>query len=124
LIAEGNAVHGTPEARKNAVWAIGSAQAFAQQWAPTALRIAEAQRFSTGAGIRIAVLDTGVDATHPLLAGHLLPGYDFVDDDADPSEEGTVGDAGFGHGTHVAGLIAMVAPSVQIMPLRVLDKNG
>ena len=41
-----------------------------------------------GAGVIVAVLDTGVDATHPALAGHLMSGYDFVDMDADPSEVG------------------------------------
>lgn len=124
LIAEPNAVHGTPEARKNAVWAIGNAQAFAQQWAPTALRLDVAHKYSTGAGVRIAVLDTGVDGSHPLLQSRLLPGYDFVDDDNDPSEEGTSSDPGFGHGTHVAGLIATVAPDARVMPLRVLDPSG
>lgn len=124
LIAEPNMIHGAPEARKNAVWAIGNARAFAQQWAPTALRLDEAHRYSIGAGIRVAVLDTGVDVSHPLLASRLLPGHDFVDDDDDPSEVGTPADAGFGHGTHVAGLIATVAPGASIMPLRVLDPSG
>ena len=38
--------------------------------------------------IKIAVLDTGVDTNHAALAGRLLPGWDFVDDDPDPSEVG------------------------------------
>lgn len=124
LLAEPNITHGSPEARKNVVWAIGTAGTYRAQWAPTALRLPDAQKLSTGAGIRVAVLDTGVDTTHPALAGKLLPGYDFVDDDSDPSEEGSETDVAYGHGTHVAGLIALAAPDAKIMPLRVLDMNG
>ena len=124
LIAEPNVIHRSPEARKNVVWAIGTPQAYATQWAPKAMRLPEAQRIATGAGVRVAVLDTGVDFRHPALAGRLLPGFDFVDYDNDPSEAGSDSNVGFGHGTHVAGLVAMVAPGAMIMPLRVLDANG
>ena len=124
LIAEPNYVHSTPEARKNVVWAIGSQSAYVAQWAPAALHLADAQRLSTGAGVRVAVLDTGVDVDHPALAGHLLPGFDFVDYDADPSEVGGTANLGYGHGTHVAGLVALTAPGAMIMPLRVLDAEG
>lgn len=124
LLAEPNVTHGSPEARKNVVWAIGTPGAYRAQWAPTALRLPDAQKLSTGAGVRVAVLDTGVDTTHPALAGKLLPGHDFVDDDDDPSEEGSESDVAFGHGTHVAGLIALTAPDAKIVPYRVLDVNG
>jgi subtilisin family serine protease len=124
LLAEPNTANSSPEARQNAVWAIGTPQAYAAQWAPTALRLADAHRLSTGAGVRVAVLDTGVDRTHPALAGRLLPGFDFVDYDNDPSEEGSEADVAFGHGTHVAGLVALVAPGAMIMPVRVLDPSG
>ena len=68
----------------------------------------------------------GVDGRHPELAGRIVPGHDFVGDDADPQD-------GHGHGTHVAGTIAAaensagvigVAPQALVMPLRVLDDNG
>jgi subtilisin family serine protease len=124
LAAEPNVVHRSPEARKNVVWAIGTAQDYATQWAPAAMNLPAAQALATGAGVKVAVLDTGVDASHPALAGHLIAGYDFVDGDNDPSERGSTADLGYGHGTHVAGLIALAAPQARIMPLRVLDPSG
>ncbi len=124
LIAEPNYLHRDPESRKNNPWAIGTQQAYVDQWAPQALKLPEAHLLSTGTGVRVAVLDTGIDAAHPAFAGKLLPGFDFVDFDNDPSEMGTVADAGFGHGTHVAGLVALTAPDARIMPIRVLDADG
>jgi subtilisin family serine protease len=124
IAAEANVQPRAPEARKNAVWAIGTEGEYRQQWAPAALHLPEAQLLSRGDGVRVAVLDTGVDRTHPALAGKLLPGRDFVDGDDDPSEEGTRDNAGFGHGTHVAGLVALAAPGAKILPVRVLDREG
>jgi subtilisin family serine protease len=124
LLAEANSQHASPEGRKGLVWAVGSAQAYATQWAPAAIRLQQAHRRSVGTDVRVAVLDTGVDLAHPLLAGRLLPGFDFVDFDTDPSEQGSAADAGWGHGTHVAGIVAMVAPGAKIMPVRVLDAQG
>ena len=51
------------------------------------------------AGVTVAVVDSGVQATHPDLAGRVLAGYDFVNNDADPSDDN-------GHGTAVAGVAA------------------
>ncbi len=125
LVVDRNAIHRSPEARRNDPWAIGTATNYQAQWAPTALRLREAHAISTGKGVRVAVLDTGIDATHPAFAGRLLPGYDFVDGDRDPSEVGsTTTSTSFGHGTHVAGLVALAAPGASIMPLRVLDADG
>jgi subtilisin family serine protease len=70
------------------------------------------------------VLDTGVDRSHPVLSGRLLPGWDFVDNDNDPSEVGDQLTGPYGHGTHVAGIIALVAPEAKIIPVRVLDHRG
>ena len=72
----------------------------------------------------VAVLDTGIDLTHPAFTGKLVPGYDFVDNDDNPSEVGVTHQGAYGHGTHVAGIIALTAPNAKIMPIRILDSNG
>ncbi len=130
--AERNVDNETPEGRPSQVYVVGGdTGSYAAQWAPQAMTLPAAQALSTGTGVRVAVLDTGVDATHPTLAprmarsgtGNIL-GRDFVDDDNDASEAGTDGNTGFGHGTHVAGLVILAAPAAQIMPVRVLDAQG
>ncbi len=77
----------------------------------------------SAAQIVVAVIDSGVDATHPDLAGQLVPGYDFIDDDNDPDDE-------VGHGTEMAGIIAAngavqgICTDCRIMPLKVSPGNG
>ncbi len=93
------------------------------------IRLPEAQAISRnfGEGIKVAVIDTGIDLDHPAFAGRLAPANewkDFVDGDATPQEVGTTNDHGYGHGTGVAGIILQVAPKATILPLRVLDQNG
>ena len=92
------------------------------------IQLSLAHQINRGTGpngpVKVAVLDTGVDTNHVALAGRLLPGWDFVDDDADPSEVGDQQTGPYGHGTHVAGLIALVAPEAKIIPIRVLDRYG
>lgn len=82
--------------------------------------------FSTGAGVTVAVIDSGVDARHPQLRGRVLPGYDFVRD----TPEGDV-DC-LPHGTAVASIIAGkrirgigffgLAPRAKILPVRITEK--
>jgi type VII secretion-associated serine protease mycosin len=87
------------------------------------LRAEQAWRHSTGAGVVVAVLDSGVDASHPDLAGRVLPGRDYVDGSTDGREDPV------GHGTAVASLIAGgsgtgLAPDAMILPVRVLDDDN
>jgi serine protease len=99
-----------------------------QQWDLAKMRVAEAWKKSTGGGVTVAVIDTGVDSTHPDLAANVLRGYDAVTNKAGPGTDGN------GHGTHVAGTIAAVtgngvgisavAPDVKILPVKVLSDNG
>jgi type VII secretion-associated serine protease mycosin len=83
--------------------------------------------FPHGEGIIVAVLDTGVDLTHPDLEANLVTGRNFVEGSSfDPEDDQ-------GHGTNVAGIIAAVAnngnaigvaPKAKIMPVRVLGQDG
>ena len=98
----------------------------AQQWGLDVIEADAAHATTSGGGAVVAVIDTGVLATHVDLAGQLLPGHDFVQNDSTPQDEN-------GHGTHVSGIVAAaangvgiegVAPAAKIMPLRVLDADG
>ncbi|MHA6482378.1 S8 family serine peptidase [Paenibacillus sp. strain BS8-2] len=66
----------------------------------------------------MAVVDSGVDVNHPMLSGRVVPGYDFVADQANPQSAHI-------HGTHVSGIVVDGTPEqVKIMPIRVLDDDG
>lgn len=135
ITTERNARLDTAEGRQEAVAsddAFGTIGDFLEQDAAVSIRIAEAHRVSKGGGITIAILDTGVDPHHPMLRGRLLPGWDFIDDDADPTDVATrrntdhdgLMDEAYGHGTHVAGIAVLTAPDARILPVRVLDSDG
>jgi type VII secretion-associated serine protease mycosin len=98
------------------------------QWQLTILHATSAWSESTGSGVVVAVLDSGVDAGHVDLRGQVLPGADFVDGTTDGRRDPV------GHGTTVAALIAGraddnsgvegVAPAAKILPIRVLDSQN
>lgn len=81
---------------------------------------------ATGAGVTVAVLDSGVDGRHPQLRGRLLPGSDYLDPGVDGSRDCV------GHGTAVASIIAAaprndtdfrgLAPAAKILPVRVTEQ--
>jgi subtilisin family serine protease len=101
-------------------------------WGMSEIKLDPALKKATGAGITVAVLDTGVDLNHPQLVGRLVPGYDFVDNDDQPDDlpnginddEDGLFDEGVGHGTHIAGIITAMAPDAKVMPVRVLNSDG
>jgi subtilisin family serine protease len=76
-----------------------------------------------GSGFSVAVIDTGIDFKHPLIAPNYVAGFDFIDDDPDPTDSE-------GHGTHVSGIVGAtdekigVAPDAGLIGLRVLDSDG
>lgn len=84
----------------------------------------------TGKGIKIAVIDTGVDYKHPDLKKNFKGGFDIVDQDNDPMETTEGESLKTIHGTHVAGIIAAdgkikgVAPDAEIFAYRALGPGG
>jgi len=121
----------------------------------------QSQFGTAGAGI-VAVIDTGVDTTHPVLQPVLVPGYDFVHNTNNPDEKGDIDQsteavldsdngepaqvnqsteavldqsteavldgnpayADFGHGTMTSGVVHLVAPRANIMPLKAFQADG
>ncbi|MBG0827339.1 type VII secretion-associated serine protease mycosin [Planomonospora sp. ID67723] len=98
------------------------------QWPLDRLSAEAAWTSATGTGQTVAVVDTGVDGSHPDLTGAVLPGADLVTSGGDGRTDPN------GHGTHVAGTIAAragnglgvagLAPGARILPVRVLDSEG
>ncbi|MFB5662743.1 S8 family serine peptidase [Alteribacillus sp. HJP-4] len=84
----------------------------------------------TGEGIKVGIIDTGIDYNHPDLADNFKGGYDFVDRDDDPMEGKDKNGKDTMHGTHVAGIIAAngnvrgVAPEAEIYMYRALGPVG
>jgi len=145
-------------------------QGYVSQRGTAVVRLSEAQAsFGAGAGV-VAIIDTGVDTSHPALSAALVPGYDFTRNRADtvselsdldqstvvildssaqasldskfipiPLDQSTVVildqstvvildttklPKAFGHGTMVAGLVHLVAPTARIMPLKAFRADG
>ncbi|MEE8459211.1 MAG: S8 family serine peptidase [Phycisphaerales bacterium] len=112
-----------PESNTGSIWfqTISGFEQYSNQYAETMLGLGPAQTMSTGQGVVVAVLDTGIDATHPLLADAIAPGgYNFINDSPDTSDPVD----GVGHGTFVASLIHLTAPDATLLPVVVLDSDG
>jgi hypothetical protein len=102
---------------------------YPEQWALPAIGAPEAWAAMPPDApiVTVAVIDSGICAEHPDLAGRIEAGWDFVQSDAVPQDD-------FGHGCSVTGIIAAntdnsvgmagVAPNAQVMPLRVLNSSG
>jgi len=79
-----------------------------------------------GAGVKVGIIDSGIDYTHPELVSSYSGGWDFVNDDSDPRDD-------YGHGTQVAGIIGAadndagivgVAPEADLYAYKVFDSSG
>jgi thermitase len=113
----GNTIPGLPAENNTVFNSIGLPQAHALS-----------RKF--GEGIKVAIIDTGVDLQHPGIKDHLSDQSewkDFVDNDKTPQDEAGKGakpGKAYGHGTAVAGIILQIAPKATILPLRALTPNG
>lgn len=97
------------------------------QWHLAKIGASAAWDVSVGSGIKVAILDTGVSASHPDLAANMVPGWNFYANNSDTSDP-------HGHGTAVAGAaaavfnngtgVASVAGGARIMPVRIADANA
>ncbi|MDH3592825.1 MAG: S8 family serine peptidase, partial [Planctomycetota bacterium] len=132
---EPNYIAESPEGGPGTIKILGGdlLSAIPAQPAYAALDLAAAHGLSTGAGVVVAVIDTGLDHDHPLFAGRIAGGgIDLLDQDEDPQEErnffdddddGLV-DEQYGHGTFIASQILAVAPDARILPIRILNDDG
>jgi hypothetical protein len=101
--------------------------AYANAWHLPKIRTPDAWNSSVGEGVTIAILDTGVDATHPDLVANLVAGYNAYDNNSDTRDVE-------GHGTETAGAAAMAGNNLigsagvsfksRIMPIRVTDLSA
>ena len=88
---------------------------------------------ATGAGVIVAIVDTGIDLDHPEFTGRMLTGTCIGDPSTKCAGAAALGADDEGHGTHVAGIVAAandgvgktgVAPGASLMPVKVLDSHG
>lgn len=106
----------------------------AKQWALTRIGAPAAWTKSTGVGVRIGIVDTGIDLTHEDLAGQVVASTSCVGSMGDPSKCSGTGQDDQGHGTHVAGIAAAlkdngkggagVAPGARLVVAKALDAKG
>jgi subtilisin family serine protease len=133
--AEPNYYLEQPEIDRRSAWGWGGLESkpYSDHYARDLIRIAGAHALSLGAGVTVAVIDTGIQLDHPALAGSLVStGLDLIDGDTLPGDDangidddgdGEI-DEGVGHGTHVAGIVHLIAPGAHLLPIRALDSDG
>jgi subtilisin family serine protease len=107
---------------------------FSEQWNLVAIKAPQAWTRSTGAGVRIGVIDTGIDLTHEDLAAKIVASISCIGaNDVEAACSGSAQDDE-GHGTHVAGIaaaitdngkgVASVAPDAQLVIVKALNSTG
>ena len=88
------------------------------------LHLADDWRRATGKGVRVAIIDSGIDADHPDLQGKVAAAVEArVDNKRIVFDPSTSGDSA-GHGTACAGIIAKIAPDAELYSIKVLGSAG
>ena len=122
-----------PDGNTQSIFIARDADAFINQGAIDVIRADDAHSRALGAGVIVAVLDSGYDPAHPVFRGRTpISGVDLVDGDNQPLDVGDnvdndgdkLVDEMVGHGTLVASIVLRVAPEATILPIRVLDSDG
>ncbi len=95
-------------------------------WGVKRIDAGKVHPYNKGSGVKVAIIDTGIDYDHPDLSANYHGGHDFANDDNNPMDDN-------GHGTHCAGIIAAldnntgvigVAPKACLHSIKVLDSSG
>ena len=93
-----------------------------EQPATSMINADSAALLSGGEDVIVAIIDNGIDMLHPAFEGSISPDVvDFVEDDMYPDD---VPGEMFGHGTFVAGIVKLIAPHSQLLPIRAFDSAG
>lgn len=101
---------------------------YSQLWGLQKIQAPQAWDTSVGSeSIVVAVIDSGIDASHPEFIGKIIPGYDYIDNDANTADD-------LGHGTHVAGTVGAIGDNgigvvgvnwnVKVLPIRICKKTN
>lgn len=135
LYADKNVAYVVPNFKIHAFSTPVDVKALKEQYALAKVNAEQAWTRAGNKGSRnvlLAVIDTGVDYTHPNLAANMVAGFDFKENDSDPMDKTSQQNPG--HGTHCAGIIGAtgvvdggtsgLSPEVSIMPLRFLGEDG
>ncbi len=95
-------------------------------WGVTRVGANQVWQEGSGSGVTVAIIDTGIQLSHPDLGSNIVSGYDFVNSDSSANDDN-------GHGTHVAGIVASTlngsgnvgtSHSARLMPVKVLNESG
>lgn len=131
--AELNFVQVAPEGSSQSFFLREANSGYYEQASAQVLDVGSSHKLTIGSGVIVAVVDTGIDATHPVLAGRIAAGgYNFIDNSSDVRDIGNgVDDNGngqidemVGHGTFVSSLITLVAPGARVLPFKALNSDG
>ena len=130
--SEANLVVDNVGGQTGSLWVSGvgvDVEGYGEQYARDLLDLDVAHQRSTGKGVLVAVVDTGIDENHEALGSRVSPyGVSVINGYPTPYDENSSNPEAInalrGHGTFVAGLISLVAPDAGLLPIRVLDSEG